>query len=93
MLNSGRRNRVFRNFVTDNELQFTDLGKTFLNAEGVEASKIDYFLYGDGMSDLLMDFVKLDSCRASLSDHYPLECSIKCNYSLKVSTVSRNIKA
>ena len=93
VLNSGRRNRVFRNFVTDNELQFTDLGKTFLNAEGVEVSKIDYFLYGDGMSDLLMDFVKLDSCRASLSDHYPLERSIKCNYSLKVTAVSRNIKA
>ena len=82
VLNSGRRNRVFRNFVTDNELQFTDLGKTFLNAEGVEVSKIDYFLYGDGMSDLLMDFVKLDSCRASLSDHYP--------WSVPLSAITRS---
>ena len=81
--NSDRRNRVFQNFVIDNELKITDLGKTFLNTDGIEVSKIDYFLYGDSMADLSLDFFKMDSCRASLSDHYPLRCTFECRYTLK----------
>ena len=61
MRNSDRRNRVFQNFVMDNELRITDLGKPFLNTDGMEVSKLDYFLYGDSMADLSPDFFKMDS--------------------------------
>ena len=92
VLNSDRRNKVFRNFLLDNELNYSDLGRAFLNTEDVEVSKIDFFLYSNCMADLIVGFQKLDSCRASLSNHYPLDCTLKCNYSYETSAASMDMK-
>ena len=69
-----QRNSAFQNFIQDNSLEYSILGKTFINAVGVETSAVDYFVYGSKLSTHIKRFVKIDSRAALLSNHYPIQC-------------------
>ena len=72
-----QRNSACQKFIQDNSLEYSTLGKTFINAVGVETSAIDYFIYGSKLSTHIKGFVKMDNCAALLPDHYPILCRLK----------------
>ena len=78
-----QRNRALRNFLQDNSLEYSALGKTFINTAGVETSAIDYFVFDTKLSAQVNQLTKLDNCVALLSDHYPLLCKLNIAFETK----------
>ena len=71
-----QRKRAFRKILQDNSLEYSTLGKTFIDTAGVETSAIDYFVFDTKLSAQVNKLMKLDNCAALLLDHYPLICKL-----------------
>lgn len=91
-----KRYTTFKDFMLENKLSHTRLGKTFMNSAGEEVSSIDYFIYDEAVKNLNCKFEKMNLCVSSLSDHYPLQCSIhielNCKQPVKTRECTSRIK-
>ena len=91
-----KRYTTFKDFMLENKISHTRLGKTFMNSAGEEVSSIGYFIYDEAVKNLNCTFEKMNLCVSSLSDHYPLQCSIhielNCKQPVKTRECTSRIK-
>ncbi|MCG8033052.1 MAG: endonuclease/exonuclease/phosphatase family protein, partial [Candidatus Thiodiazotropha taylori] len=71
----------FERFIQKCNLQTKATGKTYINADGVPTSTIDYIFCSQHLIEKGFSVSRLEDVDASVSDHLPLKCLVHVNLS------------
>ena len=77
--NNSKRSLLLQQFLTESNMSYESVGKTYINPNGVETSAIDYIFYDQTMKNLILSTTRLEALHASMSDHIPVCCTFKYN--------------
>ena len=75
------RKTGLKNFIRESELKTIETGRTFVNADGVEISTIDYIFCSKQLIQKVVSIIRLENVATNVSDHLPLQCTIQVNLS------------
>ena len=75
------RKTGLENFIRESELKTIETGRTFVNADGVETSTIDYIFCSKQLIQKVASIIRLEDVATSVSDHLPLQCTIQVDLS------------
>ena len=78
---NSKRSLLLQQFLTESNMSYESVGKTYINPNGVETSKIDHIFYDQTMKNLVLLTTRLEALHANVSDHIPVCCTF--NYSLQ----------
>ena len=75
--NNSKRSLLLQQFLTESNMSYESVGKTYINPNGVETSTINYIFYDQTMKNLIPSITRLEALHANVSDHIPVCCTFK----------------